>query len=36
MKSIEKEKNILVEKPATVNFLQMENIKNNLENKIYP
>ncbi len=33
MKSIEKEKNILVEKPATVNFLQMENIKNNLNNK---
>ena len=33
MKSIEKEKNILVEKPATVNFLQMENIKNNLKNK---
>ena len=33
MKSIEKEKNILVEKPATVNFLQMENIKNNLKDK---
>ena len=33
MKSIEKKKNILVEKPATVNFLQMENIKNNLKNK---
>ena len=33
MKSIEKEKNILVEKPATVNFSQMENIKNNLKNK---
>ena len=33
MKSIEKEKNILVEKPATINFLQMENIKNNLKNK---
>ena len=33
MKSIEKEKNILIEKPATVNFLQMENIKNNLKNK---
>ena len=30
IKSIKKEKNILVEKPATVNFLQMENIKNNL------
>ena len=27
IKSIKKEKNILVEKPATVNFLQMENIK---------
>jgi len=33
IKSIEKEKNILVEKPATVNFSQMENIKNNLKNK---
>ena len=33
IKSIKKEKNILVEKPATVNFLQMENIKNNLKNK---
>jgi len=33
MKSIEKEKNILVEKPATVNFLQMTNIKNNLKDK---
>jgi len=33
MKSIEKEKNILVEKPATVNFFQMEKIKNNLKNK---
>jgi len=33
IKSIEKEKNVLVEKPATVNFLQMENIKNNLKNK---
>jgi len=33
MKSIEKEKNILVEKPATINFLQMENIKNNLKNR---
>ena len=33
MRSIEKEKNILVEKPATVNFLQMTNIKNNLKDK---
>ncbi len=33
MKSIEKGKNILVEKPATVNFSQMENIKNNLKDK---
>jgi predicted dehydrogenase len=33
IKSIEKKKNILVEKPATVNFSQMENIKSNLENK---
>ena len=33
IKSIERGKNILVEKPATVNFLQMENIKNNLKNK---
>jgi predicted dehydrogenase len=33
MKSIEKGKNILVEKPATLNFSQMENIKNNLKNK---
>ena len=33
IKSIKKEKNILVEKPATINFLQMENIKNNLKNK---
>ena len=33
IKSIEKKKNILVEKPATVNFPQMENIKNNLKNK---
>ena len=33
IKSIEKEKNILVEKPATVNFSQMENIKNNLKDK---
>ena len=33
IKSIEKEKNILVEKPATINFSQMENIKNNLKNK---
>jgi predicted dehydrogenase len=33
IKSIEKGKNILVEKPATVNFSQMENIKNNLKNK---
>ena len=33
IKSIKKEKNILVEKPATVNFSQMENIKNNLKNK---
>ena len=33
IKSIEKGKNILVEKPATVNFLQMENIKNNLKGK---
>ena len=33
IKSIEKGKNILVEKPATVNFFQMENIKNNLENR---
>jgi predicted dehydrogenase len=33
IKSIEKGKNILVEKPATVNFLQMENIKNNLKDK---
>ncbi len=33
IKSIEKKKNILVEKPATVNFSQMENIKNNLKNK---
>ena len=31
IKSIEKGKNILVEKPATVNFSQMENIKNNLK-----
>jgi len=34
IKSIKKEKNILVEKPATVNFLQMENIKNNLNSTI--
>ena len=33
IKSIEKRKNILVEKPATVNFSQMENIKNNLKKK---
>ena len=33
IKSIEKGKNILVEKPATVNFSQMENIKNNLKDK---
>tara|TARA_B100001123_G_scaffold442571_1_gene586517 strand:+ start:2443 stop:3471 length:1029 start_codon:yes stop_codon:yes gene_type:complete len=33
IKCIEKEKNILVEKPATVNFSQMENIKNNLKKK---
>ena len=33
IKSIKKEKNILVEKPATINFLQMKNIKNNLKNK---
>ncbi len=33
IKSIEKGKNILVEKPATLNFLQMENIKNNLKDK---
>jgi predicted dehydrogenase len=33
IKSIEKGKNILVEKPATVNFLEMENIKNNLKDK---
>ena len=33
MKSIEKGKNILVEKPATLNFSQMENIKNNLKDK---
>ena len=33
IKSIEKEKNILVEKPATVNFAQMENIKSNLKDK---
>ena len=33
IKSIEKGKNVLVEKPATVNFLQMENIKNNLKGK---
>ena len=33
IKSIERGKNILVEKPATVNFSQMENIKNNLKNK---
>ena len=33
IKSIKKKKNILVEKPATVNFSQMENIKNNLKNK---
>ena len=33
IKSIEKGKNILVEKPATVNFSQVENIKNNLEGK---
>ena len=33
IKSIEKGKNILVEKPATINFSQMENIKNNLKNK---
>ena len=33
VKSIEKGKNVLVEKPATVNFPQMENIKNNLKDK---
>ena len=33
IKSIEKGKNILVEKPATVNFLQMENMKSNLKDK---
>ena len=33
IKSIEKRKNILVEKPATINFSQMENIKNNLKDK---
>ena len=33
IKSIEKGKNILVEKPATINFLQMLNIKKKLENK---
>ena len=33
IKSIEKGKNILVEKPATINFSQMENIKNNLKGK---
>ena len=33
IKSIKKAKNILVEKPATVNFSQMENIKNNLKKK---
>jgi len=33
IKSIEKGKNILVEKPATVNFSQIKNIKNNLEGK---
>ena len=33
IKSIKKGKNILVEKPATINFLQMENIKNNLKDK---
>ena len=33
IKSIEEGKNILVEKPATLNFLQMENIINNLKDK---
>ena len=33
IKSIEEGKNILVEKPATLNFSQMENIKNNLKDK---
>ena len=33
IKSINKGKNILVEKPATLNFSQMENIKNNLKDK---
>ena len=33
IKSIEKGKNILVEKPATVNLLQMENMKSNLKDK---
>ena len=33
IKSIEEGKNILVEKPATLNFSQMENIINNLKDK---
>ena len=33
IKSINKGKNILVEKQATLNFSQMENIKNNLKDK---
>ena len=33
IKSIAKEKNILVEKPATVNFFEIQNIKNNLKDK---
>ena len=33
IKSVEKGKNILVEKPATINFIQMENIMNNLKHK---
>ena len=33
IKSIKNEKNILVEKPATINFTEIKNIKNLLENK---
>ena len=33
IKSIKKGKNILVEKPATINFVQMKNIKNHLKDR---
>ena len=34
IKSIDNGKNILVEKPATLNFAQMDNVKNNLKGRL--